>query len=191
VTGGDKQTGGSHPIDCRVRIGHVHLKVSDLDRALRFYRDVLGFEVTQRYGAEAAFLAAGGYHHHIALNTWQSLGGSPPPTGRTGLYHLAIVYPTRAALAGAVERVMTAGIPLDGASDHGVSEAVYLRDPDENGVELYWDRPQEMWPRCPDGALAMFSERLDLGSLLREVSALPAIPSAQRFPELGSGAPDL
>src|SRR5690349_11728486 len=137
---GDKRNTGSHQLDSRVRIGHVHLKVSDLDRSLRFYRDVLGFELTQRYGAGAAFLSAGGYHHHIALNTWESLGGAPPPAGRTGLYHLAVVYPTRAAFAEAVHCVMTAGIPLDAASDHGVSEAVYLRDPDDNGIELYWDR---------------------------------------------------
>ena len=167
---GDKETRGSHALDSRVRIGHVHLKVADLDRALGFYRDILGFEVTQRYSANAAFLSAGGYHHHIALNTWETLGGSPPPADRTGLYHLAILYPTRAALAEALRQVMAAGIPLDGASDHGVSEAIYLRDPDDNGVELYWDRPREMWPRNPDGGLAMYSKRLDLHSLLREVS---------------------
>ena len=188
---GDSQTTGSHQLDSRVRIGHVHLKVSDIERALGFYRDVLGFELTQRYGAGAAFISAGGYHHHIGLNTWESLGGSPPPAGRTGLYHLAIVYPTRAALAEAVHGVMTAGIPLDGASDHGVSEAVYLRDPDDNGIELYWDRPPEMWPRTADGALAMFTKRLDLDSLLREVSVLSAVPSAPDTPELGSGPPDL
>src|SRR5258706_4038465 len=130
------------PLHPQVGIGHVHLKVADLDRALAFYRDVLGFEITQRYGREAAFLSAGGYHHHIALNTWESLGGSPPPPGSTGLYHLAILHPTRAALADAVRRVLAAGIELDGASDHGVSEAIYLRDPDANGVELYWDRPR-------------------------------------------------
>jgi catechol 2,3-dioxygenase len=166
----DIQTAG-HPLDPRVRIGHVHLRVSDLDRALGFYRDVLGFEVTQRYGTGAAFVAAGGYHHHIGLNTWESLGGSLPPPGSTGLYHFAIVYPTRAALAQAVLRVISAGIPLDGASDHGVSEAIYLRDPDENGIELYWDRPPEMWPRSPDGGVAMYTRRLDLDGLLREASS--------------------
>src|SRR5688572_26795750 len=149
------KTSDSSMIDARVRIGHVHLKVADLHRALGFYRDVLGFEVTQFYGDQAAFLSAGGYHHHIGLNTWESLGGSPPPVGTTGLYHLAILYPTRAALADALRHVLAAGIPLDGASDHGVSEALYLRDPDGNGVELYWDRPPEQWPRQPDGGLAM------------------------------------
>lgn len=154
-----------HPL---VRIGHVHLKVADLDRALAFYRDILGFEVTQRFGKRAAFLSAGGYHHHIALNTWESEGGSPPTPGSTGLYHLAILYPTRTELANALRRLMSGGIPLDGASDHGVSEALYLRDPDENGVELYWDRPQEAWPRDARGALAMVTEPLDLDGLLRE-----------------------
>ena len=149
-----------------VRIGHVHLKVADLERALVFYRDVLGFELTQRYGDEAAFLSAGGYHHHIGLNTWESAGGKPPPPGSTGLYHLAIAYPTRAELADALRRLMRAGIPLDGASDHGVSEALYLRDPDGNGVELYWDRPREQWPRTPTGDLAMVTEPLDLDDLL-------------------------
>ena len=152
-----------------VRVGHVHLKVSDLDRALKFYRDVLGFELTQRYGNEAAFLSAGGYHHHIGLNTWESEGGSPPPPGSTGLYHLAIVYPTRAQLADALRRVLHAGVRLEGASDHGVSEAIYLRDPDGNGVELYWDRPKQEWPRKPNGDLAMVTEPLDLDQLLREV----------------------
>ena len=156
------------PIDPKVRIGHVHLKVADLDRALRFYCGVLGFELTQRYGSEAAFVSAGGYHHHIGLNTWESLGGSPPPPGTTGLYHVAILYPTRAALADALRRLMAAQIPLDGASDHGVSEALYLRDPDQNGVELYWDRPPEAWPRTANGELAMFTRRLDLEGLLRE-----------------------
>src|SRR5690242_12417819 len=151
-----------------VRIGHVHLKVADLDRAVRFYRDVLGFELTQRYGKEAAFLSAGGYHHHIGLNTWESEGGSPPPPGSTGLYHVAILYPTRASLADAVRRVQAAGIELDGASDHGVSEAIYLRDPDNNGVELYWDKPRDQWPRTPDGGIAMFTRRLDLDGLLKE-----------------------
>ena len=155
------------PIDRGVRIGHVHLRVADIDRALAFYRGVLGFEVTQWYGRDAVFLSAGGYHHHIGLNTWESKGGSPPPHGATGLFHIAIVYPTRAALADALRRVRAAGISLDGASDHGVSEALYLRDPDGNGVELYWDRPSEAWPRAHDGTLAMFSRPLDLGALAR------------------------
>lgn len=150
-----------------VRIGHVHLKVADLERALAFYHGVLGFELTQRYGRQAAFVSAGGYHHHIGLNTWESLGGSPPPVGATGLYHLAIVYPTRAALADALRRLLAAGIPLDGASDHGVSEALYLRDPDDNGVELYWDRPQSEWPRNEDGSINMYTRPLDLERLLR------------------------
>ncbi|MGZ4986329.1 MAG: VOC family protein [Chthoniobacterales bacterium] len=155
-------------IDPRARIGHVHLKVSDLERALEFYCDVLGFTLTQRHGAQAAFVSAGGYHHHIGLNTWESEGGKPPPARTTGLYHLAILYPTRAALADALRRLMAAKIPLEGASDHGVSEALYLRDPDGNGVELYWDRPPESWPRTPDGTLAMFTLQLDLDDLLRE-----------------------
>lgn len=150
------------------RIGHVHLKVADLDRALGFYRDVLGFELMQRYGDQAAFISAGGYHHHIGLNTWESQGGKPPAPGTTGLFHTAILYPTRAALADALHRVLEAGITLDGASDHGVSEALYLRDPDENGVELYRDRPEAEWPRHPDGTLAMFTHRLDVEALLRE-----------------------
>ncbi len=158
----------NQPIAAKVRIGHVHLKVADLERALRFYCGVLGFEVTQRYGSQAAFVSAGGYHHHIGLNTWESLGGKPPAPGTTGLYHLAILYPTRADLADALKRVMEAGIALDGASDHGVSEALYLRDPDDNGVELYWDRPQEAWPRTPAGDLIMYTRRLDLDSLLKE-----------------------
>jgi catechol 2,3-dioxygenase len=149
-----------------VRIGHVHLNVANLDRALAFYRDVLGFAVTQRYGAQAVFLSAGGYHHHIALNTWESANGPPPPPGTTGLFHLAILYPTRAELADALRRVLAAGLELDGASDHGVSEALYLRDPDGNGVELYWDRPEEQWPRTPEGNLAMFTRSLDLKALL-------------------------
>ena len=156
------------PIDPRTRIGHVHLKVADLDRALGFYRDVLGFRLTQRYGPGAAFLAAGDYHHHIGLNVWESRGGSPPPPRATGLYHLAILYPTRAALADALRRVLAAGIALDGASDHGVSEALYLRDPDQNGVELYWDLPVEEWPRDAEGGLAMRTDALDLESLLAE-----------------------
>src|SRR5476649_1024146 len=161
----------NRPIDGGVRIGHVHLKVADLDRALAFYCGVLGFELTQRYGTQAAFISAGGYHHHIGLNTWESKGGHPPPPGTTGLFHTAILYPTRRALADALRRVLDAGIHLDGASDHGVSEALYLRDPDDNGVELYWDRPQEAWPRTPQGELAMFTRRLDLNGLLKEVEA--------------------
>ena len=156
----------TRPIHPATRIGHVHLKVADLERALGFYRDVLGFELTQRFGTSAAFLSAGGYHHHIGLNIWESAGGRPPAAGTTGLYHLAILYPTRTDLADALRRLMKAGIPLEGASDHGVSEALYLRDPDDNGVELYWDRPLEEWPRTPDGELAMFTKPLDLESLL-------------------------
>ena len=166
-----KSNPASPPIDPRVSIGHVHLKVADLERALGFYCDVLGFEITQRYGPAAAFVAAGGYHHHIGLNTWESRGGRPPEPGTTGLYHVAILYPTRSSLADAVRRVLAAGIPLDGASDHGVSEAIYLRDPDDNGLELYWDRPSEAWPRGPDGSLAMFTRPLDLEGLLREGAA--------------------
>ena len=150
------------------RIGHVHLKVADLDRALGFYRDVLGFQVKQRYGDQAVFIAAGDYHHHIGLNTWESKGGQPPAPGTTGLFHTAILYPTRADLADALHRVLAAGIQLDGASDHGVSEALYLRDPDENGVELYWDRPRDSWPVNEAGELKMFTRRLDLDDLLRE-----------------------
>lgn len=150
------------------RVGHVHLKVADLDRALGFYRDVLGFELTQRFGSSAAFLSAGGYHHHIGLNTWESAGGRPPVSGMTGLYHLAILYPKRAELGDALRRLEKARIPLDGASDHGVSEALYLRDPDDNGVELYWDRPEEEWPRAADGGLAMYTRPLDLDSLREE-----------------------
>jgi len=157
-----------HAIDPATRIGHVHLKVADLERALRFYCGVLGFELTQRYGREAAFVSAGGYHHHIGLNTWDSLGGSPPPRGATGLYHLAILYPTRSALADALRRLLKAEIPLAGASDHGVSEALYLRDPDDNGLELYRDRPPDAWPRDADGSLAMFTRPLDLEDLLRD-----------------------
>jgi len=153
-------------------IGHVHLKVADLERAIAFYRGVLGFEITQRYGRQAAFLSAGGYHHHIGLNTWESAGGSPPPAGTTGLYHVAILYPTRAALADALRRLIDAGIQLDGASDHGVSEAIYLRDPDGNGVELYWDRPQEHWPRTAEGGINMFTRPLELRTLLDEAPAV-------------------
>jgi catechol 2,3-dioxygenase len=156
------------PINPGVRIGHVHLKVADIDRALNFYCGVLGFELTQRIGPQAAFISAGGYHHHIGLNTWESRGGPPPPAGSTGLYHLAILYPTRAELADALRRLTEAKIPLEGASDHGVSEALYLRDPDDNGVELYWDRPKEAWPFTADGKLAMFARRLDLTNLLAE-----------------------
>jgi catechol 2,3-dioxygenase len=161
----------SMPIAAGTRIGHVHLKVADLDRALGFYCGVLGFELMQRMSSGAAFISAGGYHHHIGLNTWESKGGHPPPAGTTGLFHTAILYPTRAMLADALHRVMQAGIHLDGASDHGVSEALYLRDPDENGVELYWDPPKEQWPLKPDGSLAMFTHRLDLDDLLRQREA--------------------
>ena len=158
----------NQPIDPRVRIGHVHLKVADLERALKFYCGVLGFELQQRLGTQAAFISAGGYHHHIGLNTWESQGGSPPPPGTTGLYHVAILYPTRALLADALRRVLAAGIELDGAADHGVSEAIYLRDPDGNGVELYRDRPATEWPRSASGDLAMFTQPLDLDGLLKE-----------------------
>jgi len=156
----------THPVAPQARIGHVHLKVADLDRAIAFYSGVLGFSVTQRYGAGAAFLAAGNYHHHIGLNTWESAGGTPPPKGHTGLYHTAFLYPSRATLGDALKRVLNAGIKLDGASDHGVSEALYLRDHDENGVELYWDKPEADWPRDADGALSMVNDPLDLASLL-------------------------
>ncbi len=160
----------SKPIDSGARIGHVHLKVSDVDRALDFYVGVLGFELQQRWGPDAAFISAGGYHHHIGLNSWQSKGGPPPPQGTTGLFHTAILYPTRRALADALRRVSDAGIPLTGASDHGVSEALYLDDPDGNGVELYWDRPQEEWPRAEDGeGVEMFTAPLDLHDLLAEL----------------------
>ena len=162
----------SQTIDPRVDIGHVHLKVSDIDRALSFYRDVLGFDVTQRYGDEAAFLSAGGYHHHLGLNTWESRGGSPPAPGTTGLYHVAIRYPDRATLGDALRRVLEAEIPISGATDHGVSEAIYLRDPDGNGIELYRDRPREEWPRAPEGdGVAMFNAPLDLEGLLAEASS--------------------
>lgn len=159
----------SRPIDAGVRIGHVHLKVSDLDRALKFYCDVLGFELVQRMGSAAAFLSAGGYHHHIGLNTWHSKGASPPPERHTGLYHVAILYPTRAALADALKRLIEAKIPLDGAADHGVSEALYLHDPDSNGLELYWDKPESEWPRDASGALRMVTDPLDLEDLLTEL----------------------
>lgn len=163
-----KPAATTRPIDPGVRIGHVHLKVADIERSLAFYCGVLGFELQQRYGSQAAFMSAGGYHHHLGINTWESKGGNPPPRGTTGLYHTAILYPTRAALADALRRLIEAGIPLDGASDHGVSQALYLRDPDGNGVELYWDRPREEWPTNPDGTLAMSTEWLDLDDLLRE-----------------------
>lgn len=169
------------PIHPQTRIGHVHLKVADLGRALGFYRDVLGFQVTQHMGNSAAFLSAGGYHHHIGLNTWESLRGPAPARGTTGLYHLAILYPTRADLAEALRRVMRAGIPLEGAADHGVSHALYLRDPDNNGVELYWDRPADQWPRTPAGELAMVTLPLDLRALLAEPDT----------PETAEGPPDL
>ena len=155
------------------RIGHVHLKVSNLERSLAFYVGVLGFQVMARYGTEAAFVSAGGYHHHIGLNTWESLGGPPPAPGTTGLYHAAILYPTRADLADALRRLQAAGVSLTGASDHGVSEALYLSDPDGNGLELYHDRPVEQWPRTTDGSIAMFTRRLDLSGLLREPSTAP------------------
>lgn len=167
-----------HP---EVRIGHVHLKVADLERALGFYRDVLGFAVTQRMGNSAAFLSAGGYHHHIGLNTWESQHGSVPAAGTTGLYHLGILYPTRAELADALRRLIHANIPLDGAADHGVSQALYLRDPDNNGVELYWDRPMQEWPRSSNGELAMVTLPLDLGALLGEAKS----------PRTTAGPPDL
>lgn len=157
---------GNSAIPAGTRIGHVHLKVSNIQRALDFYCGVLGFELQQMYGAQAAFVSAGGYHHHIGLNSWESEGGAPPPPGTTGLFHLAILYPERADLADALRRLIAHGVPLDGAADHGVSEALYLHDPDNNGIELYWDRPEAQWPRNPDGSLAMFTRRLDLDNLL-------------------------
>ena len=160
----------SEAIDARVDIGHVHLKVSDIDRALGFYRDVLGFDVTQQAGDQAAFLSAGGYHHHLGINTWESRGGSAPPPGTTGLYHVAIRYPDRKTLADTLRRLLEAGIQIDGASDHGVSEAIYLRDPDQNGIELYRDRPREEWPRSGDGeGVAMYNAPFDLQALLAEL----------------------
>jgi catechol 2,3-dioxygenase len=167
IRGESASTRAPRSIDSRVDVGHVHLKVSDLERAVRFYTEALGFELTQRYGSGAAFLSAGGYHHHIGLNTWESAGGPPPPPGTTGLYHVAFRYPDRAALAVAYRRLIEHSVPLDGASDHGVSEALYLHDPDQNGVELYWDRPREEWPRAPDGGLAMVTRPLDLEALRR------------------------
>jgi len=151
------------------KIGHVHLKVADLERAITYYCGVLGFEVTQRLGSQAAFLSAGGYHHHIGLNTWESAGGRPPQPGSTGLFHIAILYPTRRELADALERLQRAHVQLDGASDHGVSEALYLRDPDQNGVELYWDKPKDQWPRSQSGQIQMYTRPLDLQDLLSEL----------------------
>lgn len=161
-------TSSTRPIHDGVRIGHVHLKVADLDRSLAFWCGVLGFRLMQRFGRGAAFVSAGGYHHHLGLNTWESAGGAPPPAGTTGLYHVAILYPSRAELADALRRVVAAGVPLEGAADHGVSEAIYLRDPDGNGVELYRDRPEAEWPRGEDGALRMVTDPLDLQTLLDE-----------------------
>ena len=158
----------SEAIHPHTRMGHVHLRVADLDRSLAFYHGVLGFDITQHFGNSAAFLSAGGYHHHIGLNTWESLGGSPPPPGTTGLYHLAVLYPTRAALSDALHRLLATNISLDGAADHGVSQALYLHDPDNNGVELYWDRPESQWPKDPQGNLAMYTRPLDLKALLAE-----------------------
>jgi catechol 2,3-dioxygenase len=166
--------------DPRLHIGHVHLKVADLERALTFYSGVLGLEITQRLGESAVFLSAGGYHHHIALNTWESRGGTAPAPGTTGLYHTAIVYPTRTALADALHRVLRAQIPLEGASDHGVSQSIYLRDPDDNGVELYWDKPKDQWPRTADGKLAMFTRALDLTELLKEASPIAHLDTGPR-----------
>ncbi|NOJ50456.1 VOC family protein [Bradyrhizobium archetypum] len=165
----------SAPIDPRVRVGHVHLKVADLERSLQFYCGVLGFGLTGRLGDQAAFLAAGSYHHHLAINTWESRGGSPPAQGSTGLHHVAFVYPTRAALGGALCRLRAAAVPLSGASDHGGSEAIYLRDPDGNGVELYWDRPEKEWPRNPDGSLKIVSKPLDLEDLAADGSSAPPV----------------
>jgi catechol 2,3-dioxygenase len=170
MTAGAGERRARGPVDPRVDIGHVHLKVADIDRALDFYCGVLGFELMARMGDQAAFVSAGGYHHHIGLNTWESKGAPPPPRNTTGLYHLAIRYPTRAALADALQRLIEAGIPLEGASDHGVSEALYLRDPDGNGVELYRDRPREEWPRTPEGEFTMFTSPLDVDSLRAELS---------------------
>jgi catechol 2,3-dioxygenase len=165
---------GSGPIDPGVDIGHVHLKVSDIDRSLDFYCGVLGFEVQDRIGDQAAFISAGGYHHHIGINTWESAGAPPPPRNTTGLYHFAIRYPTRAALADALRRLAGAGVPIGGASDHGVSEAIYLNDPDGIGIELYWDRPKDQWPRHADGSVEIFTRPLDLRDLMAELEAEPA-----------------
>ena len=165
------QSSDGYTIAAGVDIGHVHLKVADIDRSLAFYCGVLGFELMQRYGADAAFVSAGGYHHHIGLNTWESRGGSAPPRGTTGLYHVAIRYPTRAALARALRALIERRYPIDGASDHAVSEAIYLHDPDGNGIELYWDRPRDVWPRSADGSSAMVVEPLDLEGLLAAADA--------------------
>lgn len=171
MTTSDNPETSNKPIGPGVRIGHVHLKVADLDRSLRFYCGVLGFELMVRMGDEAAFVSAGGYHHYIGLNTWESLGGKPPPPNTTGLYHVAILYPTRADLSDALKRLIRAGIKLDGASDHGVSQALYLHDPDENGIELCWDRPRDQWPHSPDGKVTLFTRPLDLNSLLDETNS--------------------
>jgi catechol 2,3-dioxygenase len=162
-------TDRDYRIPATAGIGHAHLKVSDLERALAFYQGVLGFDLVQRFGRSAAFLSAGGYHHHLGLNTWESRGGTPPPPGHTGLYHVAIRYPTRRDLAVALRRLLDAGVPLQGASDHGVSESLYLTDPDGNGLELTWDRPPEQWPRDAQGEIAMVTEPLDLEGLLAQV----------------------
>jgi catechol 2,3-dioxygenase len=175
MTATSDSTQTNRRIDAQVSIGHVHLKVADLERSLAFYCGMLGFELMQRMGTQAAFISAGGYHHHIGLNTWESLGGSPPPPGTTGLFHVGILYPTRSALADALRRLMAAGIALDGASDHGVSEALYLRDPDGNGLELYRDRPKEEWPRTADGLLAMDTRPLELDDLLRTRASIERI----------------
>ena len=175
-------------LDPRTRIGHVHLKVADLERAERFYTEIIGLSVKARYGTEAVFLAAGDYHHHLGLNTWESLGGTPPPPGHTGLYHTAILFPTRVELGRALKRVFDARITLDGAADHGVSEALYLRDPDDNGVELYWDRPKEQWPRSPQGELAMFTRRLDVAALLEAAADVASGPGPKD--DLGTGPRD-
>lgn len=161
----------NYTVPAQTRIGHIHLKVADIDRSLEFYRDLLGFEITLRYGTQAVFLSAGGYHHHIGLNTWHSLGMPPTPVNSAGLYHTAILYPTRKDLAQILSRLIAAGYPLTGAADHGVSEALYLNDPDQNGVELYWDRPVELWPHTPDGQLDMYTRPLDLENLLNELNS--------------------
>lgn len=172
VTGPDTPSAtDSAALPAGVSVGHVHLKVSDLERAIRFYTEVLGFELMQRYGGEAAFLGAGGYHHHVGLNTWESAGGPPPAPGTTGLYHVAFLYPDRPSLGRALLRLHRHGVRLEGAADHGVSEALYLRDPDGNGIELYRDRPRSEWPVDDEGRLAMFTRPLDLGSLLSEAGA--------------------
>ena len=179
------------PLPPETRIGHVHLKVADLDRALAFYCGVLGFELIQRFGSSAAFISAGGYHHHIGLNTWESHNGKPPAPGTTGLYHLAIVYPTRTALGQALKTLITHKVQLDGAADHGVSEALYLRDPDQNGVELYWDRPRPMWPRTPSGELAMYTRPLDLHALLAAAAGPSAVAAEPVADHISEGPKDL